>query len=167
MRERVWVLSLFVVAADRRNTGWEKNLLERALVYGDGCERATIASSRHPAAMRGCARAGFDLRLKLTASGAVSRGAIPSGLGVRGGEEQGLDLAADVDRGIRGDPHGLDLGHMLETACRLLVAGRPPGKGSPPSGTASRRPCPLRGRRWRGIYSGHTRREPRRARTRR
>lgn len=140
MRERVWVLSLFVVAADRRNTGWEKNLLERALVYGDGCERATIASSRHPAAMRGCARAGF---------------------------EQGLDLAADVDRGIRGDPHGLDLGHMLETACRLLVAGRPPGKGSPPSGTASRRPCPLRGRRWRGIYSGHTRREPRRARTRR
>ncbi|CAA9434617.1 MAG: hypothetical protein AVDCRST_MAG55-2914 [uncultured Rubrobacteraceae bacterium] len=67
MRERVWVLSLFVVAADRRNTGWEKNLLERALAYGDGCERATIASSRHPAAMRGCARAGFEQGLDLAA----------------------------------------------------------------------------------------------------
>jgi hypothetical protein len=31
VRKRVWVLSLFVVAADPRNTSLEKNLLERAL----------------------------------------------------------------------------------------------------------------------------------------
>ena len=129
VRERVWVLSLFAVAADHRNTGVGRDLLERVLAYGDGCEGAMIASSQHPAAMRTYARAGFDLHPSLTASGVVRRGAIPSGLAVRDGETQDLDLAAGVDRIVRGAAHGPDLEHMIETGCRLLVADGPTGRG--------------------------------------
>lgn len=129
VRERVWVLSLFAVDAARRNTGLGKHLLERAFAYGEGCKGAMIASSSHPAAMRRYARAGFDLHPTLSASGNVRREAVPSGLKARDGEEQDLELAAAVDRAVRGAPHGPDLEHMLATSCRLLVAERPSGRG--------------------------------------
>ncbi len=129
VRERVWVLSLLVVDADHRNTGLGKNLLQRALASADGCEGAMIASSQHPAAMRRYASAGFDLHPTLTASGVVRREAIPSGLAVRDGEDQDLELAAEVDRAVRGAAHGPDLKHLLATSCRLLVAERPSGRG--------------------------------------
>jgi GNAT superfamily N-acetyltransferase len=129
VRERVWVLSLFAVDAAHRNTGLGKTLLERAVAYGERCKGAMLASSGHPAAMRSYARAGFDLHPTLTASGLVRREAIPSGLSVRNGEEQDLELAADVDREVRGAAHGPDLEHMLSTSCRLIVAERPSGRG--------------------------------------
>ncbi|CAN5730813.1 GNAT family N-acetyltransferase [soil metagenome] len=129
VRERVWVLSLLAVDADHRNTGLGKSLLERALAYGDGCKGAMIASSQHPAAMRRYASAGFDLHPTLTASGVVRRESIPSGLAVRDGEVQDLELAAEVDRAVRGAAHGPDLEHMIETSCRLLVAEGPSGRG--------------------------------------
>ena len=129
VRERVWVLSLFAVEAAHRNTGVGRRLLERALAYGDGCEGAMIASSGHPAAMRSYARAGFDLHPTLTASGPVRRELIPAGLEVREGEAQDLELAARVDRAVRGAAHGPDLEQMIETGCRLLVAEGPTGKG--------------------------------------
>lgn len=129
VRERVWVLSLLIVDAAHRNTGLGRDLLELALAYGEGCEGAMIASSQHPAAMRRYARAGFDLHPTLTASGTVRREAIPSGLAVRDGEPRDLELAADVDRAVRGAAHGPDLKHLLDTSCRLLVAERPSGRG--------------------------------------
>lgn len=129
VRERVWVLSLFAVAADHRNTGVGGGLLERAFAYEAGCKGAMIASSQHPAAMRTYARAGFDLHPSLTASGVVRREAIPSGLAVRDGETQDLELAAEVDRVVRGAAHGPDLEHLIETGCRLLVAEGPSGRG--------------------------------------
>ena len=129
VRERVWVLSLFAVAADHRNTGVGRDLLERALAYEDGCKGAMIASSKHPAAMRTYARSGFDLHPSLIASGVVRREAIPSGLAVRDGEAQDLELAAEVDRVVRGAAHDPDLGHMIATGCRLLVAEGPSGRG--------------------------------------
>jgi len=84
-----------------------------------------IASSRHPAAMRSYARAGFDPHPTLSASGTVvRREAIPTGLDVREGEERDLELAAEVDRAVRGAVrgagHGTDLEHMLSTGSRLL-----------------------------------------------
>jgi hypothetical protein len=93
-----------------------------------------IASSRHPAAMRSYARAGFDPHPTLSASGTVvRREAIPTGLDVREGEERDLELAAEVDRAVRGAVrgagHGPDLEHMLSTGSRLLVAERPSGIG--------------------------------------
>lgn len=129
VRERVWVLSLFAVDGAHRNTGLGKHLLERALVYGNGCEGAMIASSQHPAAMRSYARAGFDLHPTLTASGTVRRESIPAGLTVRDGETQDLEFAAGVDRAVRGAAHGPDLEQMIATGCRLLVAEGPSGSG--------------------------------------
>lgn len=128
-RERVWVLSLLAVDADHRGTGLGRELLERALAYGEGCEGAMIASSSHPAAMRRYARADFDLHPTLSASGNVRRDAIPTGLSVREGKEQDLELASEVDRAIRGAAHGPDLEHMLATGCRLLIAEGSSGRG--------------------------------------
>jgi GNAT superfamily N-acetyltransferase len=128
-RERVWVLSLLAVDAAHRSTGLGRELLGRALAYGEGCEGAMIASSGHPAAMRSYARAGFDLHPTLSASGTVRRESIPPGLDVRDGEEQDLELAAEVDRAVRGAAHGPDLELMLSTGSRLVVAERPSGMG--------------------------------------
>ena len=129
VRERVWVLSLFAVDAAHRGTGLGKHLLERALGYVEGCDGAMIASSQHPAAMRSYARAGFDLHPTLTASGPVRRESVPAGLTIRDGEARDLELAAEVDRAIRGAAHGPDLEQMIETGCRLLVADGPSGRG--------------------------------------
>jgi len=129
VRERVWVLSLFAVDAAHRNTGLGVQLLGRALAYAKGCKGAMIASSQHPAAMRSYSRAGFDLHPTLSASGPVRRESIPAGLAVREGAEQDLELAAEVDREVRGAAHGPDLERMLQTDCRLLVAEGPAGRG--------------------------------------
>ena len=129
VRERVWILSLFAVDAAHRKTGVGGQLLQRALAYANGCKGAMIASSQHPAAMRSYARAGFDLHPTLTASGVVRREFVPAGLAVRDGEAQDLELAAEVDRAVRGAAHGPDLEQMIETGCRLLVAEGPSGRG--------------------------------------
>src|SRR5918994_220364 len=111
----------------RRGLG--KALLDRALLYGEGCRGAMIASSTHPAAMRRYALAGFTLQPTLVAGGKVSRESLPAGLKTREGTDADLDLAVRVDRAIRGSPHGPDLGFMLRTSSRLLVAEGPEGSG--------------------------------------
>lgn len=128
-RDGLWILSLFAVDARHRNTGVGRELLQRALAYGDGCKGAMIASSTHPAAMRRYALAGFALRPTLTASGRVRRDALPAGLAVREGDEGDLDLVAEVDRRLRGAAHGPEIGFLLGTGARLLIAERPPGRG--------------------------------------
>ena len=122
VREGLWVLSLFAVAREYRDEGLGRTLLERALLYAEGCRGAMIASSTHPAAMRRYALAGFSLQPTLMASGKVSRESLPAGLKVRDGRDEDLELAARVDRAVRGAPHGLDLEFMLRTGSRLLVA---------------------------------------------
>lgn len=127
VREGVWVLSLFAVDEEYRNQGVGKELLDRALLYSEGCTGAMIASSRHPAAMRRYALAGFTLQPTLMASGHVRRSSLPAGLKTREGKEEHLQFAADVDRLVRGAAHGPDLEFMLRTGNRLLVndaAGR-------------------------------------------
>lgn len=129
VRERVWILSLFAVDAAHRNMGLGARLLGQALDYAKGCKGAMIASSQHPAAMRSYARAGFDLHPTLSASGPVRRERLPAGLAVREGSEGDLDLAAEVDRAVRGAAHGPDLESMLRTGCRLIVADGSTGRG--------------------------------------
>jgi GNAT superfamily N-acetyltransferase len=128
-REGIWVLSLFAVAEEYRGRGLGKLLLDRALVYGDGCRGAMIAASTHPAAMRRYALAGFSLQPTLMASGWVSRESLPAGLKAREGSEQDLELAATIDRTLRGAPHGPDLELLLRNGSRLLVADGPGGSG--------------------------------------
>jgi GNAT superfamily N-acetyltransferase len=130
VREGLWVLSLFAVDREYRNAGVGRALLDRALSYADGTRAAAIASAPHPAAMRRYSRAGFDLHPTLQARGRVRRDALPSGLRVREGEGKDLDLAAEVDRGVRGAAHGPDLDLMLEIdGSNLLIADTPPGRG--------------------------------------
>ena len=88
-----------------------------------------LASATHPAAMRRYALAGFDLHPTLVAGGTVHRESLPSGLQAREGTEGDLDLAAEVDRQLRGSAHGPDLEFMLQTGCRLFVAERRAGRG--------------------------------------
>jgi len=128
-REDVWVLSLFAVDEEYRNQGVGRGLLDRALLYTEGCRGAMIASSVHPAAMRRYALAGFRLLPTLMARGRVLRGSLPAALEVREGTAADLELAADVDRAIRGAPHGPDLEFMLRTGPRMLVAEGHAGKG--------------------------------------
>ena len=129
VREGLWILSLFAVDRDYRGAGIGRALLDRALGYAAGTRAAMIASSHHPAAMRRYARAGFDLHPTLRASGKVRRDTLPSGLKVREGEDQDLQLAADVDRILRGAAHGPDLRLLLDGDCRLLVSETPSGRG--------------------------------------
>ncbi len=129
VREDVWVLSLFAVDEEYRNEGVGKALLDRALLYADGCSGAMIAASRHPAAMRRYALAGFTLRPTLMAAGTVRRESLPAGLISREGTEADLGLASRVDRLVRGSAHGPDLEFMLRTGSRLLVTDGPEGYG--------------------------------------
>lgn len=122
VREGVWVLSLFVVDEKYRNEGVGRALLDRALLYAEGCRGAMIASSTHPAAMRRYASAGFALQPTLMASGKVRRESLPASLTAREGTEADLELAAEVDQKVRGAPHGPNLELMLRTGVRLLVA---------------------------------------------
>lgn len=128
-RESIWVLSLFAVADEYRNEGLGRMLLDHALIYAEGCRGAMIASSTHPAAMRRYALAGFSLLPSLTASGKVHRESLPANLKTREGAQTDLELAARVDRTVRGAPHGPDLEFMLGIGSRLLVADSREGIG--------------------------------------
>lgn len=123
-REKLWVLSLFAVDEAQRGKGVGRELLDRSLSYGEGCDAAMIASSAHPAAMRSYALAGFTLHPTLTAEGFVRREEIPPSLPVYEGDESHLELAAEVDRRLRGGAHGPDLEYMLSSGNRLLVSER-------------------------------------------
>ncbi|HET7273157.1 MAG TPA: GNAT family N-acetyltransferase [Rubrobacter sp.] len=129
VREGVWVLSQFAVEEEIRNQGVGKELLGRALHYAEGCRGAMIASSRHPAAMRRYALAGFTLQPTLMAGGTVRRESLPAGLKTREGTEEDLQLAAEVDRLVRGSAHDPDLEFMLRTGSRLLVFEGAAGRG--------------------------------------
>jgi ribosomal protein S18 acetylase RimI-like enzyme len=128
-REGVWGLSLFAVDACFRKRGLGRELLGRALAYADGCRGGIICSSTHPAAMRRYALAGFELLPTLSAEGTVRREALPAMLKVREGGEEDFELAAEVDRLVRGASHGPDLGFLLRAGGRLLVCERRVGRG--------------------------------------
>lgn len=128
-REGLWVLALFAVEEGHRSSGVGARLISRAREYGAGCAGGMIASSAHPGAMRRYARAGFDLRPTLMASGSVDRAGLPGVAGIREGGEDELDLAAEVDRYLRGAAHGPDLEFLVRDEGRLLFADRPDGRG--------------------------------------
>lgn len=126
VREGVWGLSLLAVEPGAQGNGLGGRLLERALTSAEGTRGQIILSSLDPRAMRSYARAGFHLEPAVCAFGVVDRAAIPSGLGVRAGENGDLELAAEVDRRQRGAAHGPDLDALSDAGYELLVL---PGEG--------------------------------------
>jgi len=127
-RERLWVLSLFVVEKGSRGSGVGGDLMRAVLAYGEGCEAGMIASSIHPAAMRSYSNAEFVLHPTFTAKGKIRRESVPDTPNVREGGAEDLGLAAEVDRRLRGAAHGPDLEFMLG-AGKMLVSDGEQGRG--------------------------------------
>jgi GNAT superfamily N-acetyltransferase len=119
LREGVWGLSLLVVRPGRQSAGLGSELLSRTLAYGDGARGGIILASLDPRALRAYARAGFALHPTVSASG-VPRG-VAAAPEVRPFTRADHELAAAVDRAVRGAAHGADLDAMAAGGCELLT----------------------------------------------
>ena len=81
--------------------------------------RRSSSPRADPRALRAYARAGFALHPSLSATG-VPRGAVGCA-DVRPFEPGDHELAARVDRAVRGAPHGADLDALAAGGCELLA----------------------------------------------
>ena len=81
-----------------------------------------LSASPDPLAARRYHAAGFALHPQLRLSGAVDRRALPAGSGVREGRAEDLAWMDDLDRDLRGGPHGPDHAALAADGT-LLVAG--------------------------------------------
>lgn len=120
--ERFWGLSLLVVDAATQGRGLGHAVLRASMGSCPADGSAMILSSEDPRATRLYTRAGFAEHAGLRAYGVVQR----TGLGrepvaVREGRDADRGLAAEVDRGARGGPHGSDLDTLLDHAAGWWV----------------------------------------------
>ncbi len=124
LRDGLWGLSLLIVRPDLQSAGIGSALLGRTLEYGASARGGIVLASPDARALRAYARAGFALYPSLTAKGA------PHGMigcaEVRPFEPADHELAAAVDRALRGAPHGGDLDALAEGGNELLTY---PGRG--------------------------------------
>jgi GNAT superfamily N-acetyltransferase len=128
VREGIWGLSLFGVAAEHRSRGIGRALLEAAYTtHGADARGHLILSSESPAAMRRYARLGLDLRPCVAAAGIPDR----ARLGVQDGDVRdagadGVAVADAIGRAVRGAGHGVDRPVALQDpgAQLLLVEDR-------------------------------------------
>jgi GNAT superfamily N-acetyltransferase len=124
VRERVWGLSLFAVAAPLHGRGIGRRLLDRAWAYGaaQGARGHIILSSVSPAAMRRYARLGLAMRPAVAAAGILDRGRIPDDDGVVDAGTAGIEVADAIGRAVRGAGHGRDLAvPMQDGGAQLLL----------------------------------------------
>ncbi|GAB3834025.1 hypothetical protein GCM10027610_028910 [Dactylosporangium cerinum] len=121
LREGLWYLAHLHVRPGRQGRGVGRRLLEAALRHGPDARGRLLHSSLDPQAMRCYQRAGFALEPAMQATGVVRRAALPAAGRARAGGADDLDLAAEVDRHVRGAAHGPDLEVLLSAGARLLV----------------------------------------------
>jgi GNAT superfamily N-acetyltransferase len=127
VREGIWGLSLFGVAAEHRNRGVGRALLEAAFEHhGAGARGHLILSSESPAAMRRYARLGLELRPCVAAAGIPDRTRLAADGDVRDAGADGIATADAIGRAVRGAGHGPDLPVALQDpgAKLLLVEDR-------------------------------------------
>ena len=124
VREGVWGLSLLVVRPEAQSRGLGSALLERALAYGDGARGGIILASSDPRAQHVYGRAGFALHRTSVATGSP-RG-VAAAPAVRPFTDADHQMAARVDRAVRGAAHGADLDALAEAGCERLAY---PGRG--------------------------------------
>lgn len=127
-REGLWILSLIAVDEEYQGRRVGRELFDRAVEYGIGCSGWITVSSTHPAAIRSYAMAGMQLRPTLWARGVPADG-ITADPSVREGTQSDLALADEVDRAVRGVPHGSDLAVMLRNETKFLVSDTGEGRG--------------------------------------
>jgi GNAT superfamily N-acetyltransferase len=121
-RDTLWGLSLLVVDPDVQSAGTGRKLLDAALMYAEGCDRAIILSTTDPRAMRSYATSGFALYPQVHATGRPDRNALPALHGrVRDGSVADVHLADDVDRSVRGAPRGPDQSRLASDMAMFVV----------------------------------------------
>lgn len=119
-RDGLWGLSLLVVDPEHQSAGLGRELLARALEYGDGGRRgAVILASPDARALRAYARAGFAAHPCFRAEGRPREVERPGR--VRDGDAGDIPVTDRIDLGVRGAPHGSDIDALLRADCRLLV----------------------------------------------
>jgi GNAT superfamily N-acetyltransferase len=122
LRDDVWVLAHLFVAPEAQSRGVGRGLLAPAFAYGAPAKAGIIASTPDPRAIVAYAGLpGFEVHPAVTAAGHLRRATLPTVSHVREGTTDDLALATDIDRKLRGGPHGPDLGFFLEQGDRLLV----------------------------------------------
>jgi GNAT superfamily N-acetyltransferase len=123
VREGIWGLSLFGVAAEHRSRGIGRALLDAAFTTNGADARGhLILSSESPAAMRRYARLGLDLRPCVAAAGIPDRSRLATDGDVRDAGADGIALADAIGRAVRGAGHGVDLPVALQDpGARLLL----------------------------------------------
>jgi GNAT superfamily N-acetyltransferase len=124
VREGVWGLSLLVVRPDLQSAGIGSALLRRTLEYADGTRGAIVLGSPDARALRAYSRAGFALHPTVYAAGTPS--GVAAAPEVRPFVPEDHELAAAVDRAVRGAAHGADLDALAAGGCELLAF---PGRG--------------------------------------
>src|SRR4051795_1889201 len=123
VREGIWGLSLFGVAAEHRSRGIGRALLDAAYTtHGADARGHLILSSESPAAMRRYAGLGLDLRPCVAAAGIPDRARLPADGDVRDAGPGGISVADAIGRAVRGAGHGADLPVALQDpGARLLL----------------------------------------------
>jgi GNAT superfamily N-acetyltransferase len=123
VREGIWGLSLFGVAAEHRGRGVGRTLLDAAFTTHAADARGhLILSSESPAAMRRYARLGLELRPCVAAAGIPDRTRLHADGDVRDAGAAGIPVADAIGRAVRGAGHGRDLPVSLQDpGARLLL----------------------------------------------
>lgn len=121
-RERLWVLATFAVRPGFQGKGVGRRVLEAAEAYARGSDVGLLAASEDPLALRRYHAAGFALFPQLYFRGEVDRSAIPAVSGVRDGTEADRGWMDDLDRSLRGGPHGPDHAHLAAMASLVVAA---------------------------------------------
>jgi len=122
LREGLWILAQLFVSPATQGAGTGRRLLNRAVEHGPAAAAGLIASSPDARAISLYGRLdGFELHPAVSASGTIDRSQLAGEPGVREGSGADLDFAAELDRRLRGGPHGPDLEHLIDSGAQLLV----------------------------------------------
>ena len=125
MRDGLWGLSLLVVRPDAQSGGVGRRLLQHAWSYGEADRRgAIILASPDHRALRAYARLGLTLHPTVSAVGRASGVTAPPQ--VRPGDRDDWELAASIDRKVRGADRAPDMEALTSPPNEFLVL---PGGG--------------------------------------
>ncbi|MBA2730814.1 MAG: GNAT family N-acetyltransferase [Euzebyaceae bacterium] len=126
LREYLWCLPMLHVHPESQSGGIGRRLLDAALDYGKDAEAGIIMASSDPRALRLYTTSGFVLHPAMEISGRV-RHRPPAPVGVREGGDDDFGLTVEVDRRVRGVPHGAngnDVRFIRDLGSRFAVLDR-------------------------------------------
>ncbi|MDQ3451231.1 MAG: GNAT family N-acetyltransferase [Actinomycetota bacterium] len=131
LREHLWCLPMLHVHPESQSGGIGRRLLDAALAYGKDAEAGIIMASSDPRAIRLYTTSGFVLHPGMEVSGRVRRPP-PAPADIRDGDDDDFGLTAEVDRQVRGVPHGADgsdLRFIRDLGSRFAVLDRGGDRG--------------------------------------